>query len=223
MMKNEIAAVIPVRKGSVRVKDKNTRPFADTTLLELKISVLKKVKGIHRIIVNTDSDLAIELAKKHNVEFHLRDAFYASSKCSANDYFEYLAKSTPTEFIAYTPVTAPFISVDTYERCIADFNFQDPEDTIVTGKLLKEFLFKGNVPLNFSLDNHPKSQDFNEISSVNFGLCLLSKRKIIETKTILGNKPRIVLVDEIEGIDIDTMLDFEFAEYVYKSNKMKFS
>ena len=36
----KITAVIPVRKGSQRVKDKNLRPFAGTTLLDIKIKSL---------------------------------------------------------------------------------------------------------------------------------------------------------------------------------------
>ena len=37
-----VKAVVPIRKGSQRVKDKNLRPFGDTTLLELKIGKLKE-------------------------------------------------------------------------------------------------------------------------------------------------------------------------------------
>ena len=40
-----ITAVIPIRSGSQRVKDKNLRPFGDTTLMELKIQNLLQVPG----------------------------------------------------------------------------------------------------------------------------------------------------------------------------------
>ena len=46
----KITAVIPIRKGSQRVVDKNLRPFADSCLLAIKIDKLKKVKGIDEII-----------------------------------------------------------------------------------------------------------------------------------------------------------------------------
>ena len=41
-MKN-ITAVIPVRQGSQRVKNKNFREFAGKSLLEHKIDVIKKL------------------------------------------------------------------------------------------------------------------------------------------------------------------------------------
>lgn len=215
----KITAVIPIRKGSVRIKDKNIKPFGDTTLLEFKINTLKKSKLISEIIVNTDSDEAIKIAKKHNVGFHVREEYFASSECSANDYFEYLGKTTDSEYIAYTPVTAPFITLDTINACINMFDFHNPNDTIITGSLVKDFLFKKNTPLNFTLDKHPKSQDFNDIFAINFGVCLLSREKLLETRTILGNSPRIYQITDIEGVDIDNPLDFEYAEFLYSKVK----
>ena len=79
-MKNSIKTVLTVRKGSVRVKNKNFKPFNKKNLLSYKIEVLKKVKGLGEIIVNTDSDEAIEIAKNYNVSFHRRDPYFASSR-----------------------------------------------------------------------------------------------------------------------------------------------
>lgn len=218
-MQREITAVIPIRKGSERVKDKNIRNFGDTNLLQLKIDELKKCKYFSNIVVNTDSDIAIKIAIDNDIHYHKREEFYASSACPANDYFEYLANSTVSQYIAYTPVTAPFISAGTFDKCVEMFDFENPNDTIITGSLLKDFLFKGNEPLNFKLDKHPRSQDFNDIFSTNFGLCLLSRAKLLETRTILGSNPRIFKLAEHESIDIDTPLDFEFAEFIYSKLK----
>lgn len=59
----KITAVIPIRSGSQRVKDKNLRKFGDTTLMELKIKNLMLVPEIDQIIVNTNSEPAIEIVK----------------------------------------------------------------------------------------------------------------------------------------------------------------
>lgn len=217
-MKN-ITAVIPIRKGSERVIDKNIKPFGDTSLLEFKINTLKKTKYLKNIIVNTDSPHAIEIAKKMDVGYHEREPFYASSQCPANDYFEYLGKSTDSDFIAYTPVTAPFIRIETFDKCVEMFDFENPNDTIITGGLVKDFLFKKNDPLNFELKTHPRSQDFNDIFAINFGICLLSRQKLLQTRTILGDSPRILQLSEEEGVDVDTPFDFEFAQFLY--NKIK--
>lgn len=60
----KITAVVPIRSGSQRVKDKNLRPFAGTTLMENKLDTLLKVPELDSIIVNTNSERAIEVVNK---------------------------------------------------------------------------------------------------------------------------------------------------------------
>ena len=60
----KITAVIPIRSGSQRVKDKNLREFGDTCLMALKIKNLLQVPEIDQVIVNTNSDAAIEMVQK---------------------------------------------------------------------------------------------------------------------------------------------------------------
>lgn len=60
----KITAVIPIRSGSQRVKDKNLRAFADTNLMELKIKNFLQVPELTSIVVNTNSELAIEIVNK---------------------------------------------------------------------------------------------------------------------------------------------------------------
>lgn len=59
----KITAVIPIRSGSQRVKDKNLRPFAGTTLMENKIEMLLNVPELDSIVVNTNSEQAIEIVQ----------------------------------------------------------------------------------------------------------------------------------------------------------------
>ena len=51
-----IKALIPVRSGSVRVKNKNIRPFAGTTLLEIKIRQLLRIPELDGVVVNFNSN-----------------------------------------------------------------------------------------------------------------------------------------------------------------------
>ena len=60
-----ITAVIAVRAGSTRVKNKNTRPFAGTNLLVHKIRQLQKVDEIDDIVVTSDSDAMLEMGREN--------------------------------------------------------------------------------------------------------------------------------------------------------------
>ena len=89
----KITAVIPVRKGSTRCKNKNNRNFGNTNLLKLKIKTLKKIKGIEEIIVSTDCANMIRIATELNVQVHKRDMYYASSDCPNYKYWSHIAEN----------------------------------------------------------------------------------------------------------------------------------
>ena len=96
----KITAVIPIRSGSQRVKGKNLRPFANTTLMENKINSLLQVPELDSIIVNTNSEEAIEIVKKKysgRVKWHRREEYYASSQCSGSEFFQHLGEVTDTD------------------------------------------------------------------------------------------------------------------------------
>lgn len=110
----KITAVIPIRSGSQRVKDKNLRAFADTNLMELKIKNLLQVPELTSIVVNTNSELAIEIVNKSyrgGVTTHRREEYYASSQCSGSEFFRHLGEVTDTDLFVYCPCTSPFIKI----------------------------------------------------------------------------------------------------------------
>ena len=70
--------------------------------------------------------------------------------------------------------------------------------------------------LNFDSKKAPNSQNLPEIVKLNFAVNILSKNLMSSNKSVLGKKPYLFKLDEIEGFDIDTVFDFEFAEYMHK-------
>ena len=119
---NEITAIIPIRSGSKRCKNKSIRSFGDTTLLELRVNILKKVCGISRIQVNSDCDIILQKAKELGVDTFKRDPKYATDEADGNMVYECLSNACPTEImlIAFTPT--PFIDENDYQNCIDIFN-----------------------------------------------------------------------------------------------------
>lgn len=211
----KITAVIPIRKGSQRVVDKNLRPFAGTNLLTIKIEKLKEVKGIDEIIVNTDSEQAIEIAQKMGVSFHRREDYYASSKCTGSEFFEHLGQVTDTDVFAYCPVTSPFIKTETMETAIHRFYEEEEFDCISTVSVIKEFMWLDGKAINYNPLNAPNSQNLPDIEALNFGFTLINRNDLIRYRNIIGKKPKFIRTTDIESIDIDTPLDFFIAEQIY--------
>tara|TARA_B110000003_G_scaffold247928_1_gene259303 strand:+ start:21361 stop:22014 length:654 start_codon:yes stop_codon:yes gene_type:complete len=213
-----ITAIIPVRKGSVRVKNKNIKPFANSSLLEIKIKQLlnlKKWNRIDDIIVSSDSEEMLEIAKSLNVRIHNRKKHFASSEADNSDFFKNIGEDVgSSDWIMYSPVTCPLLSFETYNEILIKFE-ESPHNT-VTVSPIKHHLWLDGKPLNYEISKSPNSQDLPDIYSINYAVSIIKRKDMIKFKNIVTNNPKFIVLDEIESIDIDTELDFEFAEFVYK-------
>lgn len=218
MGRKKITAVIPIRKGSKRVPDKNFISFYnEKNLLELKIQQLKEIYFLDNIVVNTDSEMAIDIAKKNGVEYFKRQDYFASSECSQSEFFENLAVTTESDIIIHTPCTSPTIKSKSIIEALNIFMLSD-YDSCNSVCLLKEYLWLNNSPLNYNIAEGkvPNSQDLPDVVKLTFGFNIISRERMIERKNVVGENPLLYRISDIEGIDVDTKLDFRIAMNIYK-------
>tara|TARA_B100000886_G_C20426114_1_gene494101 strand:+ start:3979 stop:4644 length:666 start_codon:yes stop_codon:yes gene_type:complete len=216
-MKKKIVAILPVRKGSKRIRNKNFKNFAGSNLFEIKLKSLKRVALIDEIIVSTDSETAIKIAKKHKIQYHRREKYFASSTCSNSEFFENLAKSIEGDFLMYTPCTAPLIKSTTIQKFLKKFLSIYPKiDSMNTINYVKEHLWLNHKPLNYNPLNSPNTQDLPNIMKLTYGINIISRKKMIAKKNVIGDKPFFYEINDLESIDIDNPIDFVFAEHLYK-------
>jgi CMP-N-acetylneuraminic acid synthetase len=218
-----IVAIIPIRKGSVRVRNKNLKPFFNTSLLENKITQLKTLDGVD-IVVDTDSDVAIEIATKHGINYRVRDPYFASSECSGSEFYEHISLNTDPKYkyIMYMPATSPMVNVLTIKNIISDFINQDEYDSFNTISDMKHHMWINTngkyESLNYDQSNAPNSQDLPDIVALNYAINIISRDLMIKRRNIVGSNPKFIKIDQIEALDIDTPADFRIAELIYRDH-----
>jgi CMP-N-acetylneuraminic acid synthetase len=210
----KLAVIIPMRAGSQRVKNKNFKPFVDKSLFEYKIDQIMKLP-VDEIIVNTDSDYAIDIAKERGINYYKREPYFASSECSNSEYHEFLARVTDAENIMIAQVTAPLISDESYLKAINEFYFNDC-NSLMSVKVIKEFLWHQGKAINYDPENAPNSQNLPEYLSPTFGLVIANKEAMLKARNFICSNPYFMKVNQEEAIDIDTQVDFDFAEFMFK-------
>ena len=105
----KISALIAARSGSVRVQNKNIRPFAGSTLLEVKIEQLKRISNIEEIVVNSNDDEILKIAERCGAIPCVRDPYYASNTVSMSDVYRNMAENMNCDVIVYANCTNPVI------------------------------------------------------------------------------------------------------------------
>lgn len=213
---NKKVAILPVRAGSQRVKNKNFRKFSNSTLFEIKLDQLLRLNFIDEVVVSSDSAMALEIAKSRGAKVHKRENFYASSECTNSEFFLNFCEMTDAKHIIYSPCTSPLITDETYRDFVNSFYKMEKEhDSLATVNVLKKHMWDDSGPLNYDLSTSPNSQNLPDTYVITYGINMISRESLIENKNIVGKKPKFFIIDEIEGIDIDNIEEFEIAEMFY--------
>tara|TARA_B100000674_G_C37851538_1_gene920235 strand:+ start:328 stop:1008 length:681 start_codon:yes stop_codon:yes gene_type:complete len=216
-MKNKFTALIAVRKGSQRVKNKNIKPFCNSSLLEIKIKQAIKCPLIDEVVVSSNCDYMLSIAKKYNVITHKRKEYYCSNTVPMNIVYEHLAKNLKCDHIVYLHVTSPLLKDESLLKAIQEYkNNICSYDSLASVEHFKKYIWYNNKAVNYDPGNHPRSQDLPDYCSLNFAINIISKKKMIEKRNIIGDKFYPYYLDEIESIDVDNKIDFKIAEFLYK-------
>lgn len=212
----KVKALVAVRSGSVRVKNKNIRSFAGSSLLEVKLEQLKRISNLDGIIVNSNDDIMLEIAKRAGAETVKRETYYASNSVSMSEVYENMARNFNGDIVVYANVTNPLLKDETIYKAIEAFKENDGVyDSVNTAHLIKEFMWREGKPVNYDPYRQPRSQDLPDIYALNFAISVISKEKMINYKNVIGRRPYLLNTDYVEATDIDDEIDFEFAEYMY--------
>lgn len=220
-MKKEIVALIPVKASSERVKGKNTRPFADTNLFELKLNQLKQVKGFSQIVISSEDDHLLNIASDQGFDVHRRDPKYSTSTVPMSEVYSYIASEIKGEHIAWVNVTNPLAEAQIYEDAIKMYENMDSRfNCLLSACEVKEYLFHNGNPINFKPNPWPRSQDLSGICAITFVINILKRQDMIKWGSCVGQKPFFYMLDPVTSTDVDFQWNFDFCEMIYKQRLM---
>ena len=219
---DELTAVIPVRKGSRRLRNKNLAPFGGSTLLEHKIAQLKSFLPSSNILVSSDSEEMLEIASHHGVRAHIRPAEYADDVEGKplGETIGLLAEAAETEHILWAQVTSPLVDADLYLRAAKAY-FEALEkgfDSLVSVQRVRDYLRDEHGPLNYNIGKgHLPSQFLPDVWKVTYGVIMAPKQKMSAWNYYYGESPLLLEVSKFEAVDIDDGEDLKIAQCLYNS------
>ena len=226
-MSEKIAFFLPTRKGSERVKNKNTRPFADIEggLVENKIKQLLSTKHIDEILFSSNDEMCIAIAEKYTSDSRLRIIPRPNELClsttNLQDLICYVPTITNADHILWGHVTTPLVEAKVYDTAIEQYlsKIIKGYDSLVSVKELKNFLLnqEGKLVNNSTNIPWPRTQDLEPLYEINHAIFLAKRSVYTEQKNRIGQKTLLYIMDEIHSKDIDWEEDFKIAEIMYKT------
>ncbi|HAA44947.1 MAG: hypothetical protein XD36_2695 [Halomonas sp. 54_146] len=209
-------AVIPVRKGSRRLKGKNIAPFAGSTLLEYKIDQLQKVDKITRIVVSSDCDEMLSMAAAKGAETHKRADEYCDEKTQPfGEVVAHICSNVEGEHVMWATCTSPLVEPHHYNDAINTYEkkLNEGYDSLMSVEEFRRYMWTDEGPLNYELGvKHVPSQELPPLYRVTDGILIAPRKKMIEWKYFHGTNPFKYVMDKRSSVDIDDPLDMACAK-----------
>lgn len=232
-----IVGFIFARAGSKGVKNKNIRHLAGKPLIAYAIEAAKQSKYIDRVIVSTEDQ---EIARI-TLDFGAEVPFLRPKELAQDNTPEILAwrhaiqtlkeqdKSKELDAFVSIPPTAPLRTAEDVDNCIHCF-LENEVDVVITVKKTSHhpsfnmvFLDEDKRPrLALPADSYmTHRQSIDSVYDVTTVAYVARPEFVLNAiSSVFEGNLKAVLIPEERALDIDTELDFQFAEYLM-TNRMK--
>jgi N-acylneuraminate cytidylyltransferase len=219
--------VLPLRAGSQRVINKNTKDFAGIKggLTYLKIKELLKIKEMNRCYITSDDSGVLEIANSFNdprIVAIMRPIELCQSTTKVEDLTAYIRELVDDQHIFWVHATAPFVTHDVLIKAWEEYRDKvianKSHDSLMSVTKIQQFIWskEDNRVINNSCANSrwPQTQDLVPLYEINHAFYINSK---VNYSDRIGINPFCFELNKFESVDIDWPEDFIFAEELWKS------
>lgn len=225
-------ACIFARAGSKGIPNKNIKTFSGKPLISWAVELALQVRQINEVFISTDSEEIAEIARMAGATVpFIRPSELATDTSpewhSWQHFIKYLTDKggrLPEAFLSL-PATSPLRSINDVENCLNEFKKGRADFVVGITSSQRNPYFnmvkKGddnqvNLVIQ-QVEKYSRRQDTPEIFDLTT-VCYVGKPSTILTKnSIFEGKVAGVEIPRERAIDIDTELDFQIAEFLFKS------
>ncbi len=229
----KILAIIPARKGSKGVKNKNIKLLNKIPLIGHTIKTAIASNVFSKVIVTTDSSKIASISKSFGAEVpFLRPNYLSTDTALAIPTIIHALKKTELIFketydvICMLQPTTPLRRKIDYKKIFRQFkNNYDQYDSVISVKHVGNYspykmkIIKNNQLIDYKkwpIENPPR-QSLPNIYIVNGAFYVTKREVLLELKSFKGRKCLPYLMDEYNSINIDNHNDFFLAEKMINS------
>jgi CMP-N-acetylneuraminic acid synthetase len=214
-----IAAFVPMRHESERVKGKNYRPLGGRPLFHHIVTSLLACPRIDEVLIDTDSPLiaADTQSSFPQVRVLPRPDHLLGGEVPMNDILLHDVEQVRADLYVQTHSTNPLLRAETIQSALEDFlRARDHHDSLFTVTPLHTRLW---TPDGRAINHDPeillRTQDLPPVMEENSCLYVFSEASLKARGNRIGERPMLYPLDPHEAWDIDEELDWLVVEALY--------
>jgi CMP-N-acetylneuraminic acid synthetase len=224
-------AFVFARGGSKGVPRKNIRNLGGLPLISYSIKSAKACPSINQVVVSTDDEEIASVARQFGAAVPFMRPPELAGDCSSEfdawkhaiKMYEKTTREKIDVFLSLPP-TSPLRSVVDIENCIREYT-ETKADIVITVKNAARSPYfnmvrnddEGFAHLVITAPDgtrYTRRQDVPDVYDMTTVAYVSSPDYILSSESIFSGKVKCVIVPDERAIDIDTMLDFNFAEFL---------
>ena len=221
--------IIPARGGSKEIPKKNIKKLGGKPLLAYTIEAALESKKLSRAILSTDDEEISRIGKKCGIEVpFIRPKPLSGDSANAIDVIKHAIVELETDTLNYDYIvmlqpTSPFRTYNDIDGALELLISQNADSVIsvvnvgsfhpARMKYIKnDMLF--DPPFCEEYENQPR-QELEEMFIRN-GAIYATKKSVLLNGSFKGEKSLPWIMDMEESVNIDTLMDLKYAEWILK-------
>ena len=227
-----IIAIIPARGGSKRLPGKNIKLLAGKPLIAWTIEAALESKVFDHVFVSTDCDEIAQISKSFGAEVpFLRPTEIATDTATTNDVVTHLVAWFEEEHnrevttIAILQPTSPLRNAQHIQESFKVMRDKQAKAIVSVCELEHPIQFCNKLGSDGSMDNFidsknlKRTQELEPYYRLNGAIYFLSRGYVNRLSELYSEGTYSYLMSSKSSIDVDTIDDFELAEFFM--NKLK--
>lgn len=231
----KILCIIPARGGSKGVPRKNIKLLAGKPLLEYTSSIALQSNLLSKVIVSTDDDEIISVAKRLGVEIPFKRPLNLATDSSptlpvilhALEHFE--SKGIFFDAVCLLQIISPFRTLEFLDKAIQKF-IESESDSLIS---VQEVPHEYNPHWSFELDENEnlkiatgdktiitRRQDLPKAYHRDGSIYITKTKVLKEQNSLYGTNISYILSPKEFYVNIDTLEDWKKAEELVKRIKL---
>ncbi|HAF28027.1 MAG TPA: CMP-N-acetlyneuraminic acid synthetase [Bacteroidales bacterium] len=233
MQKKEYLAIIPARKGSKRLPNKNIKNLGGHPLISWTIRAALDSKYLNDVMVSTDSVEIAEISKHYGASIpFIRPDHLAKDDSSSFDVVKHVIDFYKNNGIEYENIvllqpTSPLRTSNEIDNAIEMQVIKNANSITSVCEVDHSPLWTGTIPIDNSMRGFlnlnskvNRSKDLETYYRLNGAIYIVKTSRILEEKSFISQEKSFAFkMGREQSVDIDTILDFKLASLILQDHE----
>ncbi len=208
----KIVSLIPARKGSKGIPNKNLINLCGKPLIYYSIKASKR-SLVKETWVSSDSDKILKISKSYGAKIIKRPLKLSGDNATSETALLHFAKNVDFDIMVFIQCTAPLIKSKDINRGIEKMK---KFDSVVSVSETSQMFWDENGPL-YDIKKRARRQSGIKRYLETGSFFITSKKNLLKYKNRLSGKIGLVKIPKVRSFDIDGYEDLKIVKTIINS------